>query len=164
MAAKRHHSSKKQSRLSRYHEHSGMERELHGYHPRKSYDILRHERDMFNDEYRHDAMPEKSGPYHYDREGMEEHRIRERSSGRMLMYRGGYEGYEDRRRQEMRDAGMIHEDHREIANLPQEVKIEMYPLTGPRTPEDIDDTLRGVDRQINYDNSQKMKHFFPKKV
>lgn len=119
---------------------------------------------MFNDEYRNDRMPEKFGAYPYDRQGMDEHRIRERSSGKMMMYNGGYEGYEDRRRQEMRDAGMIHEDHRQIANLPQEVKMEMYPMTGPRTPEDIDDTLRGVDRQINYDNSQKMRHFFPKKV
>ena len=165
MLAMKHKHPHHQSELSRYHEHSGEERHLHGYHPRRSYDTLRHEKDMFNDEFRHNAMPEGSGPYHYDRQGMDEHRIRERSSGRMSMYRDGdMSGYESRRKQEMRDAGMIHEDHREIANLPQEVRMEPYPKTGPYTPEDIDDTLRGVDRQIDYDNSQKMSHFFPKKV
>lgn len=164
----RHHSSKKkmhkQSALSRYREHSGEERALHGYHPRRSYDTLRHERDMFNDEMHHDAMPEGSGPYHYDRQGMDEHRIRERSSGKLSMFRDGYDGYESRRKTEMRDAGMIHEDHREIANLPQEVRMESYPKCGPYTPEDIDDTMRGVDRQIDFDDAQKMRHFFPKKV
>ena len=163
---KHHRTMHHQSKLSRYHEHAGEERHLHGYHeiPPHKYDTLRHERDMFNDEFRHDAMPESSGPYPYDRQGMEEHRIRERSSGRITMYRDGhYEGYNDRRKQELRDAGMIHEDHRQIANLPQEVRMEPYPMTGPYTPEDLDDTLRGVDRQMNFDNEQKMRHFFPKK-
>lgn len=183
MAAKRHHSSKKQTMLDRYHEHAGMEREMHGYRPDAMGYISKHERNMHNDKSRNDQMPERSGPYYYDRQGMDEHRIRERSSGKMSMYNdpyygnemkndrrdgrmydGFYEGYEGRRRQEMVDAGMIHEDHRQVANLPQDVKMTMYPKTGPRTPEEIDDTIIGVDRQINFDNSQKMRHFFPKKV
>lgn len=142
---------------SRYHEHAGMERAMHGLH--KSYDTLRHEKDTFNDEWRHDSAPEKSGPYMYDRTSKEGY------------FPGNYgpdvaearEGY-GRRRKEMRDAGMIHEDPRQIANLPQEVRMESYPKCGPWTPEDIDDTLRGVDRQIDYDDSKKMQHFFPKKV
>lgn len=171
--AKRHH----QSRRARFHEHAGEERRLHGYHlsPKakheeammhhiteeermmkkhhsghRKYDTLRHERDRFNDEHHHDAMPEKSGPYPYDRQ--------------VLDNRGAYEGYKGRRHQEMMDAGMIHEDHREIANLPQQVMIKPYPMTGPYLPEDLDDTIRGVDRQMDYDDSQKMMHFFPKKV
>ena len=146
MAAKRHHSSKKQSMRSRYHEHAGMERAMHGLH--KSYDTLRHEKDTFNDEWRHDSNPEKSGPYMYDRTSKD----------------GMYAVSMGRRKQEMMDAGMIHEDHSKIANLPQEVRMESYPKNGPWTPEDIDDTQRGVDRQIDYDNRQKMAHFFPKKV
>lgn len=149
---------KPQSMMARYHEHAGMERAMNGYKPR-SYDTLRHERDEFNDEWRHDSAPEGSGPYLYDRTSKEGY------------FPGNYapdvmearEGY-GRRRKEMRDAGMIHEDPRQIANLPQEVRMESYPKCGPWTPEDIDDTLRGVDRQIDYDDSQKMKHFFPKKV
>lgn len=129
--------------MSRYHEHSGEERHLHGYHPRRSYDMLRHEKDMHNDERMHDSEPERSGPHHYDRQA---------------------DGMMSRRRSEMRDAGMIHEDPREIANLPQNVVIEPYRKCGYYTPEDIDDTIVGVDRQITFDDSQKMRHFFPKKV
>ena len=127
---------------ARYHEHAGMERKMHGLH--HSDDTLRHERDSFNDEFHHNAEPEGSGPYLYDRTSKD--------------------GMESRRHKEMREAGMIHEDPRQIANLPQEVRMESYPKCGPWTPEDIDDTMRGVDRQIDYDDSKKMQHFFPKKV
>lgn len=167
MAKKRHHPSKKQSKLSRFHEHSGQERHLHGYHlspearheememamrhhGHRKYDTLRHERNMHNDSEHHDARPEKSGPYPYDRQ--------------VLDNRDAYAGYKGRRHQEMVDAGMIHEDHREIANLPQNVMIKPYPKVGYYLPEDLDDTIRGVDRQINYDDERKMDHFFPKKV
>jgi hypothetical protein len=75
-----------------------------------------------------------------------------------------YAGMESRRRMEMEDAGMIHEDHRAIANLPQEVMIKPYPKTGPYMPEGLDDTIRGVDQQMRFDGSQRAKHFYPKKV
>lgn len=170
MARKRHH----QSRRARFHEHAGEERHLHGYHlsPKakheeammrhieeekrvmgrhhRKYDTLRHERDMHNDERHHDKESYGSGPYHYDRQ--------------VLDNPGAYEGYKGRRYQEMKDAGMIHEDHSKIANLPQEVMIKPYPMTGPYTPEDLDDTIVGIDRQMNYDDVKKMQHFYPKKV
>jgi hypothetical protein len=75
-----------------------------------------------------------------------------------------YAGQESRRRMEMEDAGMIHEDHRAIANMPQEVMIKPYPRTGPYLPEGIDDTIRGVDHQMDYDDSQRARNFYPKKV
>lgn len=75
-----------------------------------------------------------------------------------------YAGMDTRRRQEMEDAGMIHEDHRAIANLPQEVMIKPYPKTGPYLPEGLDDTINGVDRQMDFDDSQRARHFYPKKV
>ena len=59
---------------------------------------------------------------------------------------------------------MIYEDNRAIANLPQEVMIKAYPMNGPYMPEDLDDTSRGVDRQEDYDDSQRARNFFPKKV
>lgn len=79
-------------------------------------------------------------------------------------HRDYYAGMDSRRRMEMEDAGMIHEDHRAIANLPQEVMIKPYPLTGPYNPEGIDDTIRGVDHQMDYDDSQRARNFYPKKV
>jgi hypothetical protein len=73
-------------------------------------------------------------------------------------------GMEPRRRQEMEDAGMIHEDHSQIANLPQGVVIKPYPKVGNYLPEDLDDTIRGVDGQMDLDNRKRSEHFKPKKV
>jgi hypothetical protein len=75
-----------------------------------------------------------------------------------------YAGMDARRRQELEDEMMIHEDHRAIANMPQEVMIKAYPKTGPYMPEGLDDTIRGVDDQMDYDDSQRRAHFYPKKV
>lgn len=77
---------------------------------------------------------------------------------------GAYSGQDARRTQEMEDAGMIREDRSKIANLPQEVMIKPYPKTGPYLPEDLDDTIAGVDKQMDYDDSQRRKTFMPKKV
>lgn len=73
-------------------------------------------------------------------------------------------GMEARRKQEMEDAGMIREDHNAVANLPQGVIMRPYPKTGPYLPEGIDDTISGIDRQMDFDDSQRSKHFYPKKV
>lgn len=120
--------------------------------------------DKFNDEHHHDKSPMKMGPYHYDRQ---ETRSAERASHRRMRSMGAaehYAGMEPRRRQELEDAGMIHEDHNALANMPQEVKMTYYPREGGYLPEDLDDTLGGVDRQMAYDNGKKMEHFYPKKV
>ena len=76
---------------------------------------------------------------------------------------GYYEGHHSRRHQEMHDGGMIHEDHSQIANLPQHVMIKAYPKTGPYIPEMIDDTIRGVDRQMDMDDRGRAKNFAPHK-
>lgn len=80
------------------------------------------------------------------------------------MERAMHAGMDPRRRQEMEDAGMIHEDHSAIANLPQNVMVKAYPKTGPYLPEVLDDTIRGVDRQMDGDDSKRAEHFMPKKV
>lgn len=77
---------------------------------------------------------------------------------------GYYEGHVDRRHQEMQDAGMIREDKSAIANLPQEVMIKPYPRNGSYMPEQLDDSDRGVRKQMNLDDSQRDKHNVPKKV
>jgi hypothetical protein len=95
---------------------------------------------------------------------------RDKDSVERGMYRGRltagelYAGMEPRRRQELEDAGMIHEDHSAIANLPQNVMIKMYPKTGPYNPEILEDSIKGVDAQMDYDDSQRARHFYPKKV
>jgi hypothetical protein len=100
----------------------------------------------------------KMGPYKYDRQEESSEYRRKGMSGEH------YAGAEPRRRQEMEDAGMIHEDHNAVANLPQNVMMKYYPKEGGYTPEDLDDTIRGVDRQMGFDNKKKMDHFYPKKV
>lgn len=77
---------------------------------------------------------------------------------------GEYAGYSGRRTQEMEDAGMIKEDRGAIANLPQEVMMKPYPKGYSYMPEDLDDTIRGVDHQIGLDDSKRREHFMPKKV
>lgn len=75
-----------------------------------------------------------------------------------------YAGVEAKRTQEMQDGGMIREDMSAIANMPQNVIIKAYNKTGPYIPEQIDDTIRGVDMQMDMDDRQRAKHFMPKKV
>lgn len=110
-----------------------------------AYEAVQHQRDKFNDEHRSDK----------DNGGI----VRGPLSGAEL-----YAGMEPRRRRELEDAGMIHEDHRAIANLPQEVMIKPYPMTGPYMPEELDDSEVGVRRQMDFDDSQRRSHFYPKKV
>lgn len=122
-----------------------------------------HMHEEHNDEHMSNRASEHFGSYPYDRQGT--HRSDERALYRSSAVGDGmYAGAEPRRRQEMYDAGMIHEDHRAIANLPQQVMIKPYPMTGPYLPEGLDDTIRGIDHQMDYDDSQRAKHFFPKKV
>ena len=84
--------------------------------------------------------------------------------GGAIVSSGHYAGKEDRRRTEMHDAGMISEDHGAIANLPQNVMMKPYPKGGDYIPEDLDDTIRGIDAQMHLDNSQRRRNFVPKKV
>lgn len=75
-----------------------------------------------------------------------------------------YAGMPARKRQEIEDKNMIHEDPMAIANLPQYVKIQAYPKAGYYLQEGLDDSVRGVDMQIDYDDEQRDAHFYPKKV
>lgn len=95
---------------------------------------------------------------------MAKERYHDNSMGKSLVRNGYYEGLQGRRRQEMEDAGMIHEDYRAIANLPQEVMIKPYQMAGPYLPEGLDDTIKGVDKQIGMDDNKRRMHNVPKKV
>ena len=99
-----------------------------------------------------------------DPESYKKHRRGEEPKSHEMRGRELYAGMEPRRRQEMEDAGMIHEDHSAIANLPQNVMIKKYPESGPYMPEGLDDTIAGVDRQMDYDDEKRREHMYPKKV
>ena len=102
--------------------------------------------------------------YHqnYKDEGMER---RGRRMHGMHGRDGEYAGMETRRHQEMMDSGMISEDHHEIANMPQNVMMKPWPMAAYDMPEEgLDDTIRGVNEQMNRDGSQMRKHNVAKKV
>lgn len=75
-----------------------------------------------------------------------------------------YAGESARRTQEMEDGGMLHEDRSAIANMPQNIIMRPYPDNGMYMPEELDDTIRGVDAQINMDDRKRREHNVPKKV
>jgi hypothetical protein len=82
--------------------------------------------------------------------------------GSSRMGSGYYEGPEERRRQEMEDGGMLREDRSQIANLPQEVMMKMYPKPD-YARYDLNDTIAVVDRQMNDDGKEKKKGAYPEK-
>ena len=61
------------------------------------------------------------------------------------------------------DRMMITEDHRAIANLPQEVMIKPYPVMPGYTPEGLDDTINGVDHQMSGDHHSMQRGLKPMK-
>ena len=63
-----------------------------------------------------------------------------------------------RRYQEMRDAGMINEDHSATANLPQDVKYHAWPENDDYPRYGLDDTIRGIDKQESEDYREMEKH------
>lgn len=91
-----------------------------------------------------------------------------RGEERHIMQRhndGYYEDRIDRRHQEMEDGGMIREDKSAIANMPQEVMYKAYPKNRNYMDGKLDDTIRGVDHQMEVlDGGKRDAGFFPKKV
>ena len=80
------------------------------------------------------------------------------------MSEGSYSGEYARRTQEMQDMGMIGNDMSAIANMPQNVMIKPWPDNrGNYMPEDLDDTIKGVNEQVDADDSQRSKHNRPHK-
>jgi hypothetical protein len=77
---------------------------------------------------------------------------------------GNYAGVDERRRLEAQDGAMLNEDHSAIANMPQEVKMHPWPDHNTYLPEDLDDTITGINRQVALDSEKLRKGFNPKKV
>ena len=123
-------------------------------------------------------MRDRNAEYEADRAALRSRRgdeMRDRDAARMddrAAYRNTraelgpeyYAGADPRRRQELEDAGMIHEDHNAIANLPQAVKVAYWPKGGMYLPEELDDRISGIDRQMDRDGMQVKRHFRPEKV
>jgi hypothetical protein len=83
---------------------------------------------------------------------------------KMLEGREFYAGEQARHTQEAEDGGMLHEDRSAIANMPQNIIMRPYPKNNGYLPEDLDDSIRGIDMQIDMDDRKRREHFKPKKV
>lgn len=161
MAKRRYHQSVKDRMSESRGEERHMMKRQHSIYPAHGYDAgdsgskegaldrSEHRKQMYNDEQRHDRGNERAAV----------NRFRAVGDARDF-----YAGMDARRRMEMEDAGMIHEDQRAIANLPQEVMIKPYEHVGPYMPQGLNDDIRGVDAQMGYDDDQRREHFYPKKV
>lgn len=66
-------------------------------------------------------------------------------------YSEKYAGYDMRRMQEREDSMMIREDRSAIANLPQQAIMREYPKSPYSGDPTLNDTIRGIDRQIGAD-------------
>ena len=67
-------------------------------------------------------------------------------------------------RMQKHDSSMISEDHNAIANLPQQVIMKDWADHEAYLPDILDDTIVGINKQINYDDKKRQEHFMPKKV
>jgi hypothetical protein len=77
-------------------------------------------------------------------------------------YGGDYAGIDARRAMENRDANMIPSD-RGIANMPQTLVMRQYPNTVYNGFEGLNDTIRGIDKQMKDDVKMKKSSKFPEK-
>jgi len=74
-----------------------------------------------------------------------------------------YAGMDPRRRLEQQDGSMLNEDRNAIANLPQDVKYHAWPKAGYYSDYGLDDTIRGINKQMDEDGAEMKKHLQPGK-
>jgi hypothetical protein len=120
---------------------------------------------------------ESEGMHRYDemheRDGARLHRMDDMEHERMMRYRDGLETGRDggramyepsERRMERRDGDMLTEDHRAIANMPQNVIYREYGRGRPYLQTSLDDTMSGIDHQqyedVNTANRHKPKSMY----
>ena len=78
-------------------------------------------------------------------------------------YDGEYSGEKMRRKMEMSDAGMLHDDKSAVANMPQDVKYRPWGNDFTGFDSNIDDTISGINQQQRMDEGEAKRHNVPKK-
>lgn len=64
---------------------------------------------------------------------------------------------------EYKSAGMIGNDYNKFANLPTEVMMKEYPACPAYMDWEMEDNIRGIDRQLANDNARRRAGFDPHK-
>lgn len=78
-------------------------------------------------------------------------------------FHGEYEGMENRRKSEMRDGGMLTDDKSAIANMPQNVRYHDWGGNYKGFDSNLDDTISGINKQMDMDEAEAKRHNMPKK-
>lgn len=71
---------------------------------------------------------------------------------------GSYEGADSRNRQEASDFNMMRLDSSSVANMPQEVVYKAWPKAGSYSDYGLNDTIGGINSQMNQDGSKMKSH------
>lgn len=145
MAAKRHHKSHRKEHITKH------DREVDRANLKHAHAAKMHHGDGHHEKMEHHDPRGHHSPHHSS------------SKSRMEYGSDYYDSYGSRKESEAEHAGMIREDHRAVANLPQEVIMRPYRKGGYGIPEELDDTIEGVDRQIGFDDMKRKEHFKPHK-
>lgn len=66
-------------------------------------------------------------------------------------------------RQEEKDSAMIRNDNSKIANLPTEVMMKAYPPCPAYMDWEMEDNIKGIDKQQSSDNAKRRGGFSPHK-
>lgn len=72
---------------------------------------------------------------------------------RSVVGKGEYEGVHGRKSLESADFGMFGESKSSFANMPQEMVLKAFPKAGRYSDYGIDDTVRGIDKQMDEDGA-----------
>lgn len=64
---------------------------------------------------------------------------------------------------EKRDAAMIGNEHSKFANLPTEVMMKPYPPCPAYMDWEMEDNIKGIDKQEGMDNAARRRGFSPHK-
>ena len=128
----------------------------------------RHSRNDGFDNRRNDNRSFGNG-YGFDNrrnDGFDNRRNDGRSFDNGYGFNGDYSYSEEngRRTAAMEDGGMIREDRTKIANLPQNVMFNRYPTNSFYLPEQLEDSIYGIDEQINVDVYKRNINLRPRKV
>jgi hypothetical protein len=67
------------------------------------------------------------------------------------------------RQERNEESGEIRENKSEVANLPQNVSYKAWPSGGEYADYFLDDTIRGIDKQMDEDGAKMKKHLQPGK-
>ena len=76
---------------------------------------------------------------------------------------GSYHGYSVGEGHDIHE-GMMRESHTEMSNCPKEVMMKAYPKIHSYLPEILDDSIGGVDRQMDGDDSKRARGMKPRKA